>query len=221
MTVSNKPEAVILDIDNTVLSCDLRRALFCSEILGRHVSEEEVRHDLYCSRLLSGKMQERYFNAFLSTRLMSVDVPYPLAVDTIEVIRDRGVKIVYLSGRFKSPADKEKITIEHMKRHDLYKDGDVAIFKPSSSVHDRDFKKDAISSLKRKYDILWAMEDTPRNLRVFKDFGIFSVGITTSYPPIRFDFADLVVDGWSELKKLIEEKNDCAFHDKNDQSNVQ
>ena len=123
-------KAVIVDIDNTVMSCDERRAAICSEILGRPVSGDEVWRDLYCSRLLSGPLQEQYFRDFLSTKLMFLDQPYPLAAETLDMLRDRGIKIIYLSGRFRSPVDKGRVTIEFMRNYGLYREGDEAMFKP-------------------------------------------------------------------------------------------
>jgi phosphoglycolate phosphatase-like HAD superfamily hydrolase len=135
---------------------------------------------------------------------MFVDKPYPLAAETIDLLRCQGTQVVYLSGRFRKPADKGRVTLEFMKMYGLYKEGDVAIFKPSASVHDMDFKRDAISSLREKYNILWAIDDTPHNLKIFKMYGIFCIGITTSYSSLKFDFADLVVEGWDEIKKFVE-----------------
>jgi hypothetical protein len=88
---SDMPErkAVIVDIDNTVMSCDERRAALCSEILGRPVAATEVWRDLYCSRLLGGELQERYFTDFLSTKLMFLDRPYPLAAGTLDLLRSK------------------------------------------------------------------------------------------------------------------------------------
>ena len=197
-------KAVIVDIDNTVMSCDQRRAAICSEILGRPVSAEEVWRDLYCSRLLSGPMQEQYFRDFLSTKLMFLDQPYPLATETLDRLRERGIKIIYLSGRFRSPVDKGRVTIEFMRKYGLYREGDEAVFKPSADVHDFDFKRDAIVSLRHTHDIRWAIDDTPRSLWVSKLSGIFSVGITTSYSPLRFHFADMIVEGWEDVKALVD-----------------
>mgnify|MGYP005836087233 CR=1 FL=1 len=195
---------MIIDIDNTVLSCDLRRAMLCSAILGREVTETEVRHDLYCSRILTPVQQKSFFESFLSTKLMFLDSPYPLAASTLDMLRENGIRIVYLSGRFSSPVDKGKVTREFMKRFGLLKEGDETIFKPSSLVYDSDFKRESINRLKHTYDILWAIDDTPHNLKIFKQSGIFCIGITTSYPSLRFDFADMVVDGWDEIKRLLE-----------------
>jgi phosphoglycolate phosphatase-like HAD superfamily hydrolase len=197
-------KAVIVDIDNTVMSCDERRAALCSEVLGRQVSAPEVWRDLYCSNLLSGELQERYFHDFLSTKLMFMDQPYPLATVTLDTLRQRGVTIIYLSGRFRSPVDKGRVTLEFMRQNGLYRDGDEAIFKPSAAVHDFDFKRDAIVQLRHAYDILWAIDDTPRSLWVSKLAGIFCVGITTSYSPVRFQFADMIVESWKDVKELVE-----------------
>ncbi len=197
-------KAVIVDIDNTVMSCDERRAAICSEILGRPVAADEVWRDLYCSRLLSGDLQEQYFRDFLSTKLMFLDQPYPLAAETLDLLREKGIKIIYLSGRFRNPVDKGRVTIEFMKKYGLYRDGDEAIFKPSADVHDFDFKRDAIVNLRHTYDIRWAIDDTPRSLWVSRLSGIFSVGITTSYSPLRFHFADMIVESWDEVKALVE-----------------
>ncbi|OPY26066.1 MAG: hypothetical protein A4E28_02782 [Methanocella sp. PtaU1.Bin125] len=197
-------EAVIVDIDNTVMSCDQRRAALCSDILGRPVSADEVWRDLYCSRLLSGPLQEQYFRDFLSTKLMFLDQPYPLAIETLDLLRARGVRIIYLSGRFRSPVDKGRVTLEFMRKNGLYREGDAAIFKPSADVHDFDFKRDAIVRLRHAHDIRWAIDDTPRSLWVSRLSGIFTVGITTSYSPVRFHFADMIVENWGDVKALVE-----------------
>jgi phosphoglycolate phosphatase-like HAD superfamily hydrolase len=195
---------VIVDIDNTVMSCDERRAALCSEILGRPVAAAEVWRDLYCSRLLGGELQERYFTDFLSTKLMFLDQPYPSAVETLDVLRKRGITIIYLSGRFQSPVDKGRVTLQFMKANGLFRDCDEAVFKPSAEAHDFDFKRDAIVRLRHDYDVLWAIDDTPRSLWVSKLAGIFSVGITTSYSPVRFQFADMIVENWGDVKELVE-----------------
>ena len=197
-------KAVIVDIDNTVMSCDERRAALCSEILGRPVAVEEVWRDLYCSRLLSGELQDRYFSDFLSTKFMFLDRPYPLAPGTLDLLRSRDTQIVYLSGRFRSPVDKGRVTLEFMRKNGLYRDGDEAIFKPSATVHDFDFKREALVQLRHRYDILWAIDDTPRSLWVSKLAGIYCVGITTSYSPVRFHFADMIVGSWTDVKELVE-----------------
>jgi FMN phosphatase YigB (HAD superfamily) len=199
-----KPKAVIVDIDNTVMSCDERRAALCSEILGRPVSVGEVWRDLYCSRLLSGDLQERYFTDFLSTKLMFLDQPYPLAAATLDRLRERGIRIIYLSGRFRSPVDKGRVTLDFMRNNGLFREGDIAVFKPSSDVYDFDFKRDTIVQLRHSCDILWAIDDTPRSLWVSKLAGIFCVGITTSYSPVRFQFADMIVESWEDVKELVE-----------------
>lgn len=193
-----------MDIDNTVMSCDRRRAALCSEILGRPVSEEEVWRDLYCSRILSGDRQERFFQAFLSTRLMFLDQPYPLAAESLDQLREHGIIIVFLSGRFRHPVDKGRVTMEFMKHYGLYREGDQAIFKPSADMYDFGFKRENIRRLKESYEVLWAIDDTPRSLWVSKLAGIFSIGITTSYDQLRFHFADIIVDGWDDMRSLIE-----------------
>jgi phosphoglycolate phosphatase-like HAD superfamily hydrolase len=197
-------KAVIVDIDNTVMSCDERRAALCSEILGRPVSVTDVWRDLYCSRLLAGELQERFFSDFLSTKLMFLDQPYPGAVATLDRLRERGIRIIYLSGRFRSPVDKGRVTLEFMRQNGLYRDCDEAMFKPSAKVHDFDFKRDTLVQLRHAYDILWAIDDTPRSLWVSKLAGIFCVGITTSYSPMRFQFADMIVENWEDVKELVE-----------------
>lgn len=196
--------AVIVDIDNTALSCDLRRAALCAEVIGRPVGEEEVCRDLYCSRILTSAQQSAYFDSFLSTRLMFLDQPYPCVAEALEALRARDIRIIYLSGRFLKPVDKSRATLEFMRSYGLFKEGDTAIFKPSMDVFDFDFKAAEIESLQKRYRILWAIDDTPHSLQIFKEGGIFSVGITTSYPPARFDFADKIVDGWDEVLKGIE-----------------
>jgi hypothetical protein len=70
-------------------------------------------------------------------------------------------------------------------------------------VHDFDFKRDALVQLRHAYDIIWAIYDTPRSLWVSKLAGIFCVGITTSYSPLRFHFADMIVEGWEDVKELV------------------
>ena len=100
--------------------------------------------------------------------------------------------------------DKGRVTLEFMKNNGLYRDGDEAVFKPSADVHDFDFKRDAIVHLRHAYDILWAIDDTPRSLWVSKLAGIFCVGITTSYSPVRFQFADMIVENWEDMKELVE-----------------
>jgi hypothetical protein len=206
VVLSSMPEqkAVIVDIDNTVMSCDERRAALCSEILGRPVSVEEVWRDLYCSRLLTGPLQERFFSDFLSTKLMFLDQPYPLAAGTLDILRGRCIRIIFLSGRFRSPVDKGRVTLDFMRNNGLFRVGDEAVFKPSSDVHDFDFKRAAIVQLRHTYDIRWAIDDTPRSLWVSKLAGIFCVGITTSYSPVRFQFADMIVESWADMKELVE-----------------
>lgn len=199
-----RTRVVIVDIDNTTLSCDQRRAALCAEVAGRPVMEDEVRQDLYCSRILTKMQQVSYFDAFMSTRLMFMDQPYPCAAETLEAVRSRDVRVIFLSGRFLSPVDKSQATLEFMRRYGIFKDSDTAIFKPSMDVFDFDFKAAEIESLKKKYDILWAIDDTPHSLHIFKQEGIYSIGITTSYPPARFDFADLIVDGWDEVLARIQ-----------------
>jgi len=169
------------------------------EIAGRPVSEVEVRQDLFCSRILTSAQQVQYFNAFLSTRFMFMDYPYPMAVETLNLLRKNDVKIIFLSGRFRLPVDKSRATIEFMRRYGLFEESDVAIFKPSMDIFDFDFKAAEVESLKSCYEVLWAIDDTPASLRIFQDEGIFSIGITNSYPAARFDFADMIVDNWNEV----------------------
>lgn len=202
-------KAAIIDIDNTVMSCDERRAAICSGILGRPVSVSEVWRDLYCSRLLAGEQQQVFFGDFLSTKLMFMDQPYPLAAETLDLLRCMEYTIVFLSGRFHAPVDKGRVTIEFMRKYGLYRDGDRAIFKPSADVPDFEFKRDAIDRLRHAYDIRWAIDDTPRSLWVAKLAGIYCIGITTSYSPLRFGFADLVVEDWKDVKALIESGSLC------------
>jgi len=193
-----------VDIDNTAMSCDLRRAALCTEIAGRPVSEAEVRQDLFCSRILTSAQQGPYFDAFLSTRLMFMDYPYPMAVETLDLLRKNNVRIIFLSGRFRRPVDKSRATLEFMRRYGLFGEPDVAIFKPSMDVFDFDFKASEVESLKSRYEVLWAIDDTPMSLRIFQEEGIFSIGITNSYPAARFDFADMIVDNWKEVALGIE-----------------
>ena len=202
--MARRKRAVIIDIDNTTLSCDQRRAALCAEVAGRPVLEDDVRQDLYCARLLTSAQQATYFDAFLSTRLMFMDQPYPCAAEALEAVRSRGARIIFLSGRFLRPVDKSKATLQFMRQYGIFKEGDAAIFKPSMDVFDFDFKAGEIEALKKEYDILWAIDDTPRSLRIFKQEGIFSIGITTSYPPARFDYPDLIVDGWDEVLTKIQ-----------------
>jgi len=202
-----KPNAVIVDIDNTVMSNVTRKSYIIRSILKKSVTDQDVYKDYGLTNLLSEDDQEVFFRHFL--------LPETLVHDTVINGSSRALKdwlqndlhIVFLSGR---PQTLYAATLLQFRENGIpIPDGErVHLFlKDDNEISDLEFKERTIRKLQRQYNFVAGIGDLPDDATVYRKMRVPSVVLLGQFSVS--DFHNLIDDNlyfsnnWHEVDEIV------------------
>ena len=161
------PELQTLTLENTDSSCHktcsnagIKNEDTLSKICGNRNGDTE-------SQSLWGK------KFFLDGTYLKYDHVVPGAVAFLKRISELPVHIIYLSGRkekYMLKATRKQLNFHHFPTARMgSKFTSEIILKPESANNNIDFKKNEITKLKKKYNIVFAVDDNEKNVNMFRN----------------------------------------------------
>ena len=143
-----KPKAYVVDVDGTLF--DVSRRLES------------------CVREAGAPRGSRFWRCFLSPEMLVLDVPRGRMVGLVKRLHSRGYKIIILTGRpetLRTPT-KRQLARAHIPHHRL-------LMRPRGDYRkDYEFKREALSRLKKRYHIVAVYDDSPEVRRVAVELGL-------------------------------------------------
>lgn len=111
---------------------------------------------------------ERFFsNSYI------IDTPLKGASTFMKDLKDTGIEIVYLTGRFESMREGTSRNIREYS-FPLHKDGSNLIMKPDPAMPDHTFKLIAMEEMKKFGKMIAGFDNEPINSNIFKEFFPYS-----------------------------------------------
>jgi len=208
-------EQLVTDIDSTILRTERRLWMVLKE-LGREELFPELRsrhdHDGVKALLKPGE-QERFYQLFLSERYLSLDEPLPGAAEALQVLRETGYRIVYLTGRHDSPGDSMRRGTELWLAERGFPhpgDGSTLLWmKPKRGLDDRRFKEEALEEILKLGPVRAGIGDRPSDAEAYLRFGIEPIIIRgrclepEKLQSVRTRMRVRSVQSWEEIVALL------------------
>jgi phosphoglycolate phosphatase-like HAD superfamily hydrolase len=188
MTQGDNRLAVVIDIDNTLLDTAIRKEALLRSKFGVNTTVDAIRKDFHLENTLGrdSEIAKRFFETLDSVDAYQYPAPpFPGAVDTLCLLRQRGIHIVILSGRHQSLKD---TTMSELDIHGLQADGDdLFLLNPefaTSSTNSRiatlEFKKQKLVELAGKYRIIAAIGDRAEDAEAAKYANVPAIIFTST-----------------------------------------
>lgn len=207
----------ITDIDNTIADPRKRMKRSLQEINREDVYEKAIGRFGGFREYLDDSELDELWQLFLSDKYLHLDVPEPTSARVLNRFRERGVHIVYLTGRHDGSGDSMRSgTEEWLREHEFPEPNRGAvrlIMKPSRKVDDGKFKLNALKNLLGKFtDVngrnLYGIGDMPDDARVYSKAGLKPILIDwlglfpreellLSAPDVR------LVEDWTEVESTL------------------
>lgn len=110
-----------------------------------------------------------WFKHFFTDALLSADVPYPGALQCVRHLYEKGVHIVYLSGR--DIPNMSIGTINALESGGFPHTGEriSMILKPAYGQDDLLFKKQAVQTISQTGNVIFTIDNEPANVQMFSD----------------------------------------------------
>ncbi len=210
---------LIVDIDGTILIHDARyEASYFAATGKKPAVRMRVEHPadmalpLFETRELdlSGDQIRKYFDVFDSPEYLHLDEPIPDAKRVLSEQREKGVEIIYLTGRHdegeKSMRDG---TMEWLESHEFpVPDGKGVklVMKPSKGISRADYKEHVLKNMRRrKANIIAGVGDLLEDALLYARFSIQPIIINTLCQSSKlFPLETMVVSGWDDIEKWLE-----------------
>jgi phosphoglycolate phosphatase-like HAD superfamily hydrolase len=169
----------LIDIDSTVLDTGPRNIAILHEALDEMPRLREILHhitpenlgwnvpDAVAERLSLSDRERKLLWTFWRERFfddayLHHDQPYPGVAELLRLLSDRGMHLIYLTGR-DSPNMAEG-TLASFKQHNLpFRGEEDFIFKPQPDEADLVFKERALSEVAARGELVIALENEPAN----------------------------------------------------------
>ncbi len=210
---------LVVDIDGTILIHDARYEASYFAASGRKpVGRKRVEHPadmtypLFETRELDLTMDQirTYFDVFDSPEYLHMDEPMPGANRVLSEHREKGVEIVYLTGRHdegeKSMRDGTMVWLESHEFPVPDGKGVKLIMKPSKGVSRANYKQLALRNMRRrKADIIAGVGDLLEDALLYGRFSIQPIIISTLCQSSKlFPLETMVVSNWEEIGQWLE-----------------
>jgi predicted secreted acid phosphatase len=137
-------KAFIIDIDGTVIDVSARAAEALKE---------------------AGTTNREFWEIMFDPEMIKLDTPIPGVKECLQELAKKG-KIFYVSGRRSTV---QEVTEDQIKEFG-YPEGSVILRK--KGVKTRDFKKETIERLKKSYDVVCGVGDSPEDIEVYTETDI-------------------------------------------------
>lgn len=213
-------DAVVVDIDDTLVSTDRRRHAAWCRVLGREISLEEVesqgsREILRRYAFSSRNIWEKFWMLTLCVEeggadLLELDKPVPHALEIIQRWKEK-YKLVYITGRTENM---RQLTIDELRRfgfptHETelemfaLKDW-IQFFSSTASVVKTRSK--IFSSIFKRYNVVRVIDDFPGFFAAYREYTVpDKVGLLRKKRFSRQEYLDngatRVIEKWKQLKE--------------------
>jgi len=211
-------DAIVVDIDDTIVSTDRRRHAAWRRVLGREISLEEVesqgsREILRRYAFSSRKIWEKFWMLTLCVEeggadLLELDKPIPHALEIIQRWKEK-YKLVYITGRTENM---RQLTIDELRRfgfptHETelemftLKDW-IRFFSSTASVLKT--RSEIFSSILKRYNVVRVVDDYPGFFAAYREYPVpDKVGLLRKKRFSRREYLDngatRVVENWKQL----------------------
>ena len=211
-------DAIVVDIDDTLVSTDRRRHAAWCRVLGREISLEEVesqgsREILRRYAFSSRKIWEKFWMLTLCVEeggadLLELDKPIPHALEIIQRWKEK-YKLVYITGRTENM---RQLTIDELRRfgfptHETelemftLKDW-IRFFSSTASVLKT--RSEIFSSILKRYNVVRVVDDYPGFFSAYREYPVpDKVGLLRKKRFSRREYLDngatRVVENWKQL----------------------
>jgi len=211
-------DAIVVDIDDTLVSTDRRRHAAWCRVLGREISLEEVesqgsREILRRYAFSSRKIWEKFWMLTLCVEeggadLLELDKPIPHALEIIQRWKEK-YKLVYITGRTENM---RQLTIDELRRfgfptHETelemftLKDW-IQFFSSTASVVKTRSK--IFSSILERYNVVRVIDDFPGFFAAYREYTVpDKVGLLRKRRFSRQEYLDngatRVIEKWKQL----------------------
>jgi hypothetical protein len=211
-------DAIVVDIDDTLVSTDRRRHAAWCRVLGREISLEEVesqgsREILRRYAFSSRKIWEKFWMLTLCVEeggadLLELDKPIPHALEIIQRWKEK-YKLVYITGRTENM---RQLTIDELRRfgfptHETelemftLKDW-IRFFSSTASVVKTRSK--IFSSIFKRFNVVRVIDDFPGFFAAYREYTVpDKVGLLRKKRFSRQEYLDngatRVIEKWKQL----------------------
>lgn len=211
-------DAIVVDIDDTIVSTDRRRHAAWRRVLGREISLQEVesqgsREILRRYAFSNRKIWEKFWMFTLCVEeggadLLELDKPIPHATETLQRWKEK-YKLVYITGRTENM---RQLTIDELRRFrfpthetDLemftLKDW-IRFFSSTASVLKT--RSEIFSSILKRYNVVRVVDDYPGFFAAYRKYPVpDKVGLLRKKRFSRREYLDngatRVVENWKQL----------------------
>nr|MDO8100789.1 hypothetical protein [Candidatus Njordarchaeota archaeon] len=198
---------LVTDLDNTLIDSRERFKRSISEATGCLSSTTPPVLDV---KKLLPEQRNRFYEVFLSSKYMDLDIPVRGSVEVTSRLRSMGLGIVYLTGRHHSKEDSLKSeTLKTLSRlgYPMPNTRNVLIFmKPKKMMPTARFKRNTLERLTRSLEVAVGVDDEPDDLRVMADFIPLTIGLALSTHVSREIVSKIrvpIVKDWFEVESII------------------
>lgn len=211
-------DAVVVDIDDTLVSTDRRRHAAWCRVLGREISLEEVesqgsREILRRYAFSSRNIWEKFWMLTLCVEeggadLLELDKPVPHALEIIQRWKEK-YKLVYITGRTENM---RQLTIDELRRFGFPTHGTelemfalrdwIQFFSSTASVVKTRSK--IFSSIFKRYNVVRVIDDFPGFFAAYREYTVpDKVGLLRKKRFSRQEYLDngatRVIEKWKRL----------------------
>ncbi|NIV44852.1 hypothetical protein GWN49_08285 [Candidatus Bathyarchaeota archaeon] len=213
-------DAVVVDIDDTIVNTDRRRHAAWCRVLGRKIPLQEVeshgsREILRRYAFSSRKIWEKFWMLTLCVEesggdLLELDKPIPHASETLNRWNQQH-KLVYLTGRTENM---RQLTVDELRRFGFpTREADLEMFALkdwirffSSTASVLATRSKMFSSISEQYNILRVIDDNPRFFAAYRKAPVPDrVGLLRKkrFSPREYleNGATRVVESWEQLRE--------------------
>lgn len=219
-----KKQAVVIDIDNTIVDTAVRKHSILKEMFqqgDQTVELETIRTDYHLNTVLGeGETEER--KAFLRTLCSSRGIreysapAFDGVVDALQALHDQGYVIILQTAR---PEEFREVTLEELKGLGIPFKDDLLYMAPDTILGETDelkqeqlYKESVINKILKKYDVVTSIGDRPTDYQAAKSTYVPFILFNSTLPEIIIEdmkresnVGFFVHHNWTEIESNIEE----------------
>lgn len=195
---------VVVDLDGTVLSNDLRKYLSVAE-MRPDLSYGEINETYGIDHLLSEEQREGFMKTFLSEKYLHLDEPVEGAAECLQRMKGK-FNIAYVTGRQDEPGNSMRSGTEKW----IVDNGfpatngvDVTLtMKPSMDANDKEYKLNAVKGIE---GAVAGIGDLPTDHEVYTEAGLLSIILRTKrLRNLLEEKKTPTVTDWEQIETILE-----------------
>jgi phosphoglycolate phosphatase-like HAD superfamily hydrolase len=208
-----KERAIVVDVDNTVLSDKQRKTAVLKQRFNKDVPLSALDGNYRLSGILDETQYQEFEKLFHDPRLVELDEPLPGCIEALRALA-RDYSIVYLTTR---PARLRGSTLERLRALGLPLSKPLwrtLNMKKGERDSAREWKRKNLKRLLHKYEIVAGIGDAPSDCQAYADAGIIPVCIRSYWSPeeVRKEIGSVAervafVETWAEASLVVKDRN--------------